>query len=69
MTHSIALSQRALGAPDALVSLSEEEMLQIAGGFAMLGGALLAGCAIAGAVIALCVVGAVAGAAVYLATH
>jgi hypothetical protein len=70
MTQSaIALSPRAIGAPDGLASLSDDEMLRIAGGFAMIGGAILAGCAVAGAIIAVCVVGAVVGAAVYLMTQ
>jgi hypothetical protein len=64
--NALALSPRAVGAPDALVSLSEEEMLHTAGGFAMLGGVLLTGCLITGAVLAVAAVAVVAGAVAYI---
>lgn len=67
--NALALSPRAVGAPDALVSLNEEEMLHVAGGFAMLGGVLAAGCLITGGVLLVAAVGVVVGAAVYLATQ
>jgi hypothetical protein len=69
MTETALALPRPIGVPNKLLSLSEEEMLRVAGGFALLGGVLVSGCLIAGGIIAVCVVGAAVGAAVYLATH